>query len=843
MSINTISTAIVTAAQVSSAISTNKLSVNTPVVTNSTGEVILQLSIPEHIGFTAEDQGNSGRHITLRERLMMASEPSIDHLTAFNTVVQQGIDKYVPTVVDEDQVTVRTIVFNQDNTTVSSEPIVVKGTTGTGEADATHPLRQEAVVIDAHTLAAGTVIQLDNVEFAIVIGDVKVIGGAGSHFIMGDDSGQVFSTGNQNDVLIGGSGDDRLDAGAGHNLVDGGVGNDTLMLHTTGELRVYLTHNASNTVNPYEQVVVNMTTGEQTIYRNIENANINGTAYDIGFLTLPGSQLETLGVLSQLVFDKAPGAEFISQWGALAGDTSTLASALLATGAVKAQVDALSDAQFSSMMVQNGLGSHDAGAIQFVTTYLQSHSRAELIDLALKAPVVIDHAYSTGGLAIIANDHSTVALMTEAELLKPVNKVILPITTNPVVNQIHKDTGVINRIVVPIVTTARLEDTTTKHKTLADIPVIQQGSEVILQVSVPVSVGFTAEEIVSGQGGRSLSLRELLMTTTDPRVEPLSVFNDIVKQGIDAYVATVTDQSQVAVRTITFNQNITTPTNEAIVIQGALGKGEGDATHANRQEAVIIDAHTLAAGTTIQLNNIEFAIVIGDVKVVTGKGNHFIIADDNTQVLSASGGNDTLISSLGDDRLSAGAGNNTVDGGAGVDTIVYDYDTTAPVHVYLTHNSTDTEHPFDTVVVNSLAEHTTFRNLETADVNGNKVAISALQQPANQLEKIGVLSQLFLDKAPGLDLIASLEPVANNTSALINAFLATDTVKAQLGALSNHDLAVLLVHNGLGNADASAIQFSDDYLQTHSLADLVLVGVNYASVVEHAYGTEGLMLI
>ncbi|NOT84938.1 MAG: hypothetical protein HOP02_16155, partial [Methylococcaceae bacterium] len=61
--------------------------------------------------------------------------------------------------------------------------------------------------------------------------------------------------------------------------------------------------------------------------------------------------------------------------------------------------------------------------------------------------------------------------------------------------------------------------------------------------------------------------------------------------------------------------------------------------------------------------------------------------------------------------------------------------------------------------------------------------------------------------------------------------------------LSNHDLATLIVHNGLGTDDAGAIQFSEDYLQAHSVADLLLVGVAYQPVVEHAYGAEGLMLI
>ena len=84
--------------------------------------------------------------------------------------------------------------------TASSQPIVIQGTTGTGESDLTHPLRQEALVIDARGLPAGSVLDLNQVEFAIIIGSVRVIGGEGRNFAIGDGAAQWMVLGADDDA-------------------------------------------------------------------------------------------------------------------------------------------------------------------------------------------------------------------------------------------------------------------------------------------------------------------------------------------------------------------------------------------------------------------------------------------------------------------------------------------------------------------------------------------------------------------------------------------------------------------------------------------------------------------
>lgn len=92
-------------------------------------------------------------------------------------------------------------------------------------------------MIDARKLPSGTVIDLSLVEFAIVVGAVRAVGGTGRNFVIGDDSAQFMVLGADDDVIHGGGGDDtvgakggndRLYGDAGNDRMVGGIGNDTL---------------------------------------------------------------------------------------------------------------------------------------------------------------------------------------------------------------------------------------------------------------------------------------------------------------------------------------------------------------------------------------------------------------------------------------------------------------------------------------------------------------------------------------------------------------------------------------------------------------------------------------
>lgn len=84
--------------------------------------------------------------------------------------------------------------------------IHITGTPGTGGA-------ATGIVIDAARLAAGSVVQLDHVDFAAVSGAITVGGGAGDNIVVGDDASQNLLLGEGDDVLLGGGGNDVLQGG------------------------------------------------------------------------------------------------------------------------------------------------------------------------------------------------------------------------------------------------------------------------------------------------------------------------------------------------------------------------------------------------------------------------------------------------------------------------------------------------------------------------------------------------------------------------------------------------------------------------------------------------------
>ncbi len=201
-----------------------------PLAQNSSGETVLQVSVPTGVGLTSQTFAGSGTQ-TLRDVLIAASGPRVENTLAFEEILQQGIDTYVPGVQDQSQVTVRTVTLSVPTGTTQApgQPIIITGASGTGESDTNNPQRQEAVVIDARSLPSGSVLQLDNVEFAIIIGASRVVGGNGRNFAVGDDAAQFFVLGEDDDVLRGGGGNDTVGSKGGNDTLYGDAGNDRLV--------------------------------------------------------------------------------------------------------------------------------------------------------------------------------------------------------------------------------------------------------------------------------------------------------------------------------------------------------------------------------------------------------------------------------------------------------------------------------------------------------------------------------------------------------------------------------------------------------------------------------------
>ena len=192
---------------------------------DSAGVSLVDLTVPVGITFS-EAHSPESTLATLRDQLVTgASESKISA-----EMLNDGIDAYMLTLQDQQQVTVRNITFSNDSagTTASSDPIIITGASGKGEGSTANPNHQEALVVDATNLPSGSVINFNNVEFAIVIGAVRLMGGEGKNYVIGDDFAQWIVLGAEDDTLYGGGGDDVIGSHGGNDLLYGDAGDDTL---------------------------------------------------------------------------------------------------------------------------------------------------------------------------------------------------------------------------------------------------------------------------------------------------------------------------------------------------------------------------------------------------------------------------------------------------------------------------------------------------------------------------------------------------------------------------------------------------------------------------------------
>jgi uncharacterized repeat protein (TIGR02059 family) len=88
----------------------------------------------------------------------------------------------------------------------------------------------EGLVIDASGLPKGTVLELQDVDFAVIRGDgIVVRGGAGENVVYGDAGSQNIVLTGSNDMIHGGGGDDTVGSTGSDSTLFGGAGNDQMM--------------------------------------------------------------------------------------------------------------------------------------------------------------------------------------------------------------------------------------------------------------------------------------------------------------------------------------------------------------------------------------------------------------------------------------------------------------------------------------------------------------------------------------------------------------------------------------------------------------------------------------
>jgi Ca2+-binding RTX toxin-like protein len=179
-----------------------------PVARDEADAVLLTLSIPP--GLAVEVAGP----VKVVSPGAAASSLQQDITDA---ALRSEISSFLGNLQPDSDVLVRTIVPTGDASLGATDPLIISGTGG-----------HEALVIDASGLPPGTALQVDEIDFAVVIGAATVRGIGGNNYLVGDSADQFIAPGAGNDTLYGGEGRDTLGGLSGDDIAYGGTGDDIL---------------------------------------------------------------------------------------------------------------------------------------------------------------------------------------------------------------------------------------------------------------------------------------------------------------------------------------------------------------------------------------------------------------------------------------------------------------------------------------------------------------------------------------------------------------------------------------------------------------------------------------
>jgi Ca2+-binding RTX toxin-like protein len=244
------------------------------------------------------------------------------------------------------------------------------------------------LVIDAHGVPSSTVLQLDNVDFAAIVGAATLRGGDGRNIVVGDDAAQNILLGADDDVLFGGAGNDivgsaggndLLDGGSGDDIVVGGIGNDSLVggagsdalqggRSDSGGWTFTLGADGKLSAS-HEMAVFAPGTLEAVTMAELDHAN-----GDLSFTGAASAKLANLGLLYEAMFGRAPDLSGINYWAGKDLSVSEVAGFMMKSAEWAGDGgNALSDAQFVSALYQNALGrAADTEGFAFWTSKLDA---------------------------------------------------------------------------------------------------------------------------------------------------------------------------------------------------------------------------------------------------------------------------------------------------------------------------------------------------------------------------------------------------------------------------------------------------------------------------------------
>ena len=377
--------------------------------TGAAGAVAVQLTVSLPTGTGLQVDGSTS--LLSHDQALLDLIRRIEQKTAPGTAVQEEMTgqgkTFLQSLFGDVLVQSMTLTPTVAPGTTAPQTIFITGNSSTPASGAHNP-GAIGLVIDASGLPANAVLQLNNVDFAAVVGNATLRGGDGQNVVIGDGAVQNILLGADDDLLFGGAGDDVigsaggndwLDGGSGNDKVVGGIGNDTLKGDSgndvlqggrsdSGDWQFFI--DRSGALVARHQLALFAPDQSETLAR----AELNAAAPDLSFLAAPQQKLLQLAGLYQAAFGRVADLQGLAFWATHGDSVQAIAAPMLASQEWRdAGNGALSDSAFVAKLYQQGLGrAPEAAGLAFWLGQLDGsggaglHSRAEvLVGFALGA--------------------------------------------------------------------------------------------------------------------------------------------------------------------------------------------------------------------------------------------------------------------------------------------------------------------------------------------------------------------------------------------------------------------------------------------------------------------------
>jgi uncharacterized membrane protein len=384
-------------------------------------------------------------------------------------------------------------------------------------------------------------------------------------------------------------------------------------------------------------------------------------------------------------------------------------------------------------------------------------------------------------------------------------------------NTVNTSTGLPQQTVsVPIITSTRSDDSSTPHSTLADIPLAAtdtSGTRTDLVVSLPTGTGFQAE------GSSTLLSSSQALLDLINRIESKTQAGSVVQAELTdegtSFLTQLASSTKLMSQTITLTAAPgTAPANHILINGSSIAPTPGVS---NSAIGLVIDTTGLPGGTVVELNNVDFAAVVGATHLRGGEGENYVVGDDAAQNIMLGAGDDNLFGGGGNDIIGSAGGNDNLDGGSGEDIVFggigndklaggtgndmlqggrsdlgsWNFYLNAQGQVVGLHN---------TLLVDAAVTETVTR----AELNTTVAELGFAGASAATLQSLSLLYHAAFQRTPDLHGLSFWARDGLSGVQAAEAFLRSAEWKAGNGKLTNAQLVDQLYQNALGHAGGAA---------------------------------------